>query len=195
MFARVPLLDQLSEKDRMFAVEEFYRAREGRMGPLWANHSHTERTANLQHHHARRRSERRGGARRQMQMGASMFTETTAQSRDATLAAALDLADTTSCDDPLATNTGQPPPCAYSCEQLKDEYFPGAQSQPTRCFLFDPSSNTWPEQGGQGGELLDMRQQRFEVHAYVSREDGATPPASGVSFAVGEGRVCQNVTV
>ena len=68
-------------------------------------------------------------------------------------------------DDPLATNTGQPTPCTYDCADLQWEYFPAPQSQTTRCFLFDPATDTWPEVGGQGAELLSMREQRFETHA------------------------------
>ena len=38
----------------------------------------------------------------------------------ASLVAVLDQPDST-CDDPLATNTGQPPPCTYDCADLQRE--------------------------------------------------------------------------
>ena len=38
-------------------------------------------------------------------------------------------------------------------------------------------------------------QQRFETHTYISREAGTNPPPSGLSFTMGEGRVCRNVTI
>ena len=110
------------------------------------------------------------------------------------LVAVLDPPDST-CDDPLATNAGQPTPCAYDCADLQREYFPEPQSQTTRCFLFDPATETWPEVGGQGAELLSMRQQRFETHTYIGREAGTNPPSSGLSFTMGEGRVCWDVTI
>ena len=40
-----------------------------------------------------------------------------------------------------------------------------------------------------------MREQRFEPHTYVSREDGTDPPPAGISFSIGAGRVCKNVTI
>merc|ERR1711960_108749 len=99
------------------------------------------------------------------------------------------------CDDPLAANAGSAPPCTFDCADLQREYFPAPQSQTTRCFLFDPATETWPEVGGQGAELLSMREQRFETHTYISREEGTNPPSSGLSFMMGEGRACRNVTV
>eukprot|EP01047_Picozoa_sp_COSAG01_P111459 COSAG01_NODE_40241_length_466_cov_0.702997_1_plen_101_part_10 len=40
-----------------------------------------------------------------------------------------------------------------------------------------------------------MRQQRLETHTYISREGGTNPPASGLSFTMGEGRECREVTI
>merc|ERR1711969_5083 len=129
-----------------------------------------------------------------MVTGAPVWAGATEQDKRTGLVAVLDPVGST-CDDPLANNEGRPPPCAYDCADLVQEYFPAPQSQTTRCFLFDPATETWPEVGGQGDELLSMRQQRYETHTYVGREAGTNPPASGISFAIGEGRVCRNITV
>merc|ERR1711969_401071 len=129
-----------------------------------------------------------------MVTGAPVWAGATAQERDDSLAAVLEPPSST-CDDPLATNSDQPQPCTYDCNDLINGYFPQPQSQTTRCFLFDPASNTWPEVGGEGAELLSMREQRFETHTYVSREDGTNPPAAGISFSIGAGRVCKNITI
>ena len=128
-------------------------------------------------------------------MGASKFAGASEQEMDSNLAAVLDPAGLT-CLDALAANTGRPLPCTYDdCSALRNEYFPEPQSQTTRCFLFDPDSDTWPEVGGERAELLRMRQQRLETHTYVSREDGTNPPPAGNSFSVGVGRVCKNITI
>ena len=153
--------------------------------------SHAERTANLQRHHASRRSERR---RAQAMLGTNLFADATAEEKESSLVDVINPPDST-CDDPLATNTGQPTPCTYDCADLQREYFPEPQSQTTRCFLFDPSTETWPEVGGEGAELLSLREQRFETHTYISVEDGTNPPPSGLSFTMGEGRVCRDVTI
>jgi hypothetical protein len=154
---------------------------------MWANHSHDERAADLRQHLSQRRAERRRERRLQVR------DELSEQGMDSSVVDVLDPAGAL-CDDALATNVGQAPPCAYDCGTLRDAYFPASSEPPARCFLFDPASNTWPEEGGQGDELLSLRQQRFETHAYISREDGTDPPASGLSFTMGEGRTCQNVT-
>eukprot|EP01045_Picozoa_sp_COSAG04_P008550 COSAG04_NODE_476_length_13722_cov_16.614707_5_plen_371_part_00 len=169
-------------------VKDFQRLRSA--GPIWANHSREERTANLRLHLDRRRNARR---RRLQRPGAS--ADSSAQARDSILASVLDYSAGSTCDDPLATNTGRALPCTYDCADLRQAYFPQPQTQATRCFLFDPATETWPEVGGQGAELLSMRQQRFETHTYVSREDGTNPPPSGLSFTMGEGRECRNVTI
>ena len=183
--------EPMPEEEMQTSFQRFLDARGGRFEPIWANHSHAERTANLQQHHASRRSERR---RAQAMLGTNLFADATAEERDSSLIAVLGPPDST-CSDPLATNAGQPTPCIYDCADLQREYFPAPQSQTTRCFLFDPVTETWPEAGGQGAELLSMRQQRFETHTYISVEDGTNPPSSGLSFTMGEGRVCRNVTI
>merc|ERR1711969_130534 len=129
-----------------------------------------------------------------MVTGAPVWAGATEQDKRTGLVAVLDPVGST-CDDPLANNEGRPPPCTYDCADLRQEYFPAPQSQTTRCFLFDPATSTWPEVGGQGAELLSMREQRFETHTYIGREAGANPPSSGLSFTMGEGRVCRNVTI
>eukprot|EP01045_Picozoa_sp_COSAG04_P005864 COSAG04_NODE_279_length_18210_cov_5.657225_1_plen_1569_part_10 len=164
--------------------------------PIWANHTLAERTTNLQRYYADRQSARRR-AQSPWAEPHSGWSGSSAQERQSSLTVALDPTGSPSstCDDPLAVNTDQSLPCAYDCQDLQQEYFPAPQSQTTRCFLFDPNSNTWPEAGGEGAELLGMRKQRFETHTYISREAGTNSPPSGLSFTMGEGRVCQNVTV
>eukprot|EP01045_Picozoa_sp_COSAG04_P015503 COSAG04_NODE_1228_length_7680_cov_39.722200_1_plen_487_part_10 len=180
--------EEMSEEEMAASFEAFLRARGGRMEPVWANHSHAERTANLQgHHNANRR-------RTQAMMGTNLFADTSEQAKRMSLAAVLESSGST-CDDPLANNAGRPPPCTYDCADLQQEYFPEPQSQTTRCFLFDPATETWPEVGGQGQELHSLRQQRFETHTYIGREVGTDPASSGLSFTMGEGRVCRNVTI
>ena len=118
-------------------------------------------------------------------MGASLFSDASTEEKELSVVAVLDSLASV-CDDPLATNAGRSPPCTYDCAVLIQEYFPEPQSQTTRCFLFDPDTETWPEVGGQGGEILSMREQRFETHTYISREAGTNPPSSGLSFTMGE---------
>eukprot|EP01045_Picozoa_sp_COSAG04_P003609 COSAG04_NODE_148_length_22826_cov_11.360026_4_plen_2104_part_00 len=160
--------------------------------PTWASHSHAERTAQLRLNLGQRgkqyRAERRAAHRRmQGKWGGS-----SAAAKDASVIELLQPSASVNCDDALATNRGQPAPCAYDCQDLKREYFPDEES---RCFLFDPASGTWPESGGQGAELLSMRQQRLETETFVSLTDGTNPPADGVSFTVGAGRECREVEI
>eukprot|EP01045_Picozoa_sp_COSAG04_P015552 COSAG04_NODE_1236_length_7618_cov_4.893470_1_plen_454_part_10 len=161
------------------------------LGPFWANHSHAERTEqlrlNLGGRGKRYRAERR--ARRRRMQG--KWADSSDAAKDASVIDRLGPA-ATGCDDPLATNAGAAAPCAYDCEVLQREYFPGEES---RCFLYDPSSGTWPEIGGQGAELLSMRKERLETYSFVSKEDGTNPPAEGVSFTIGVGRECREVTI
>jgi|EP01046_Picozoa_sp_COSAG06_P014344 predicted outer membrane repeat protein len=144
---------------------------DGASRPHWVVHpeSHEERTAHLLRH-----VDKKG---RRLQ-------------DDGNLAAALLDGDdgTIGCTDPLASNDGAlGTSCTYSCAALEQEYFPG---QPARCFLYDPSTQTWP------AELLAMRQQRLEVHTYIDQVAGANPAAdTALAFTVGSGRSCQNVTI
>ena len=116
------------------------------------------------------------------------------QDRDASLAAVLDPSSST-CEDPLAANVYGGLPCTYTCEALCAEYFPGAQPQATRCFLYDPTAAAWPEiDGQQSSELLGMRKQRFDTHTYISEAD-FTASSGAVQFTVGTGRECRNVTI
>eukprot|EP01045_Picozoa_sp_COSAG04_P020661 COSAG04_NODE_2139_length_4717_cov_1.826981_1_plen_493_part_00 len=185
----LPAGETMTEEGLDESVGDYMRVKNGRLTPVWENHTAAERTANLRLHGAERRR------RRLQTMSGTNVAKGTPQERGSRLVAVLEQPDS-ACGDPLATNTGQPPPCTYSCADLIEEYFPEPQSQTTRCFLFDPASDTWPEVGGQNDELLRMRQQRFETHTYVSREDGADPSsADEISFAIGAGRVCRNVTI
>jgi len=185
--------EPMSEEEMEASFENYLRAKGGRLQPIWANHSRAERAANLQWHHSERQSERR-----RTQMGGIMgqlFAGENQTMKDGNLVAELNLTPGSICDDSLATNTGDEARCTYDCADLQNEYFPEPHVQTTRCFLFDPDTSTWPEAGGQGDELLSLREQRFETHTYISREAGTNPPPSGLSFTMGEGRVCQNVTI
>ena len=54
----MPFSDGMSAEDKTNTIEGYLRARGGRTGPIWENHTHAERTANLHRHHSRRRMER-----------------------------------------------------------------------------------------------------------------------------------------
>ena len=54
--------EPMSEAEVAASFETFLRARGGRLEPMWANHSHAERTANLQEHHASQMARRRMSA-------------------------------------------------------------------------------------------------------------------------------------
>ena len=130
---------KMSEEEMAASFQRFLDARGGRIEPLWANHSHAERTANLQFHHAKRQSARRRAQseRRRTQLGVSLFQGDSEETKRTNTITALEPASST-CDDPLATNVGTASPCTYDCADLQQEYFPEPQSQTTRCFLFDP---------------------------------------------------------
>eukprot|EP01045_Picozoa_sp_COSAG04_P009420 COSAG04_NODE_543_length_12846_cov_7.281556_5_plen_509_part_00 len=163
------------------------------LGPFWINHSHAERTEQLRLNLGERGKRYRAERSAQRRRTQGKWADSSEAAKDASVIERLDgRAGAASCDDPLATNTGAATPCAYDCEQLQQEYFPGDES---RCFLFEPSSGTWPEQGGQGDELLSMRKQRLEMQTFVSKEDGTNPPAAGVPFTIGVGRECREVTI
>ena len=50
----MPFSDGMSDGEKENVVEGYLRARGGRTGPIWENHTHAERTANLHRHHSRR---------------------------------------------------------------------------------------------------------------------------------------------
>ena len=77
------------------------------------------------------------------------------------------------CTDAAADNAGAAQElCRYSCAKLKELFLPGAPPAKTRCFLYDPVSQTWPEsaptEDGQmadgSSELLSMRMQTQDWH-------------------------------
>ena len=76
MLPQSPGDEPMTEADTAASFEAFLRARGGRLEPMWANHSHAERTANLQQHHASRRSERR---RAQAMLGTNLFADASAE--------------------------------------------------------------------------------------------------------------------
>ena len=118
--------EPMPEAEMAASFEAFLRARGGRLEPMWANHSHAERTANLQRHHASRRSERR---RAQAMLGTNLFADASAEEKESNLAAVLDQPEST-CDDPLATNTGQPTPCAYAAPICSESTSPRRRARP-----------------------------------------------------------------
>lgn len=79
----------------------------------------------------------------------------------------------TDCMDAAADNAGAAQElCRYSCAKLKALFLPGAPPAKTRCFLYDPVSQTWPESAptedghvaGSSSELLSMRMQTQDWH-------------------------------
>ena len=147
--------------------------------PAWTSQTYEERTAHLLRHV----DKKKGGRRLQWK-----WQGDGTQARDGSLAAAISPDAGLGCADPLASNVGAVgASCTYNCAALKQEYFPG---QPARCFLYDPSTQTWP------ADLLAMRQSRLETHAYISQAEGTNPTAgAALTFTVGSGRSCQNVTI
>ena len=184
----------MSEDEMAASFQAYLKARGGRIEPMWSNHSRAERTANLRHHHANRRSIKTARRLQAYAQAQPSWSGSSAQEKQSNLSIAVRPV-TSICEDQLASNTGDPVPCTYNCEVLQAEYFPQPQNQTTRCFLFDPATSTWPETSGQHSELLSMRQQRFETHTYISSEAGMNPPPSGLSFTMGQGRQCRNVTM
>jgi hypothetical protein len=146
----------------------------------WADQSPAEHTQQLQLHLGERgkryRAQRRANQPRRMQASA--------QETDARVAAYLNDTGPVSCTDPVASNTGAAGGCAYDCQTLQNEFFPAGEE--SRCFIYDSAAATWPD------ELLNLRQRYIYVDTFLSSEN---PPDDGVSFNVGEGRQCRNVTV
>ena len=93
--------EPLSEEETAASFEAFLEARGGRFAPIWENHTHAERTANLQHHAPLRSERRRAQA---TTAGTNLFADATAEEKESSLVAMLDPVDV-ACDDPLATNT------------------------------------------------------------------------------------------
>lgn len=119
------------------------------------------------------------------------------------------------CTDPLATNfqdSSVAEACQYRCEELQEHYFPGLAS---RCFLYNLDAGRWEEtataglrdrthlpggrpfplfQGGldSGDHLLELKQTSLDWHTFLE-PDGVENLA--VSFVMGNGRTCTNVTV
>ena len=182
----LPSEETVSEAEADAHFDEYLSSPHAYTEPIWTNHSHAERTDNLRNYYGLR------SERRRLQPWARKWDpDSPQQGKDANVMAVLDR-PASACEDPLATSVDQAQAsCTYDCETLRNEYFPDAQ-QTTRCFLFDASTETWPEQGGQRDELLSMRQQRRDVYTYVE----PTPnPAGDVLFSVGKGRICRNVTI
>eukprot|EP01046_Picozoa_sp_COSAG06_P017088 COSAG06_NODE_1150_length_10499_cov_45.337115_1_plen_1808_part_00 len=178
------------EGDAREAAEQMLQ---GAAASPWADHSPSERNQQLRLHLGERgkryRAERRAGQQRRMQVQTG--TAAGAQERDASIATYLNddtapVTEAVSCTDPLASNNGEPGGCRYDCGTLQDEFFPAGEE--SRCFIYDTATGTWPD------ELLNMRQQYLDVYSFLHNETGTNPPDEGVSFVVGEGRLCRNVT-
>jgi hypothetical protein len=150
--------------------------------PQWTGQSHEERTAHLLRH-AGKHTDITNKRRLQWQWEGSGT-----QVRDDSLVAAAGGSELHGCTDPLSSNNGAAETsCAYDCTTLQQELFPGL---PSRCFIYDTSTQTWP------AELLDMRQQRLETHAFVDQGAGTNlAPGAALVFTVGTGRSCRNVTI
>lgn len=178
------------EADAREAAEQMLQ---GAAASPWADHSPSERNQQLRLHLGERgkryRAERRAGQQRRMQVQTG--TAAGAQERDASIATYFNddtapVTEAVSCTDPLAANNGEPGGCRYDCGTLQDEFFPAGEE--SRCFIYDTATGTWPD------ELLNMRQQYLDVYSFLHNEAGTNPPDEGVSFVVGEGRLCRNVT-
>ena len=75
------------------------------------------------------------------------------------------------CDDALASGTGEDGSCLYECSALSEYYFP--EQDMVRCFMFDEATGSWP------AELLDLKRERLDVYTYESTDvDG------GIAFTV-----------
>ena len=107
---------EVSEEEMAGSFQRFLDARGGRFEPIWANHSHAERTANLRQHRAKRQSERR---RAQSLLGSNLFADTSEEAKDSGLVAVLD-APSSTCDDLLASNVGRLAPCTYDCREYSN---------------------------------------------------------------------------
>jgi len=107
---------EVSEEEMAGSFQRFLDARGGRFEPIWANHSHAERTANLRQHRSKRQSERR---RAQAISGSNLFVDASAAEKSDSLVAVLD-APSSTCDDPLASNVGRAPSCTYDCREYSN---------------------------------------------------------------------------
>jgi hypothetical protein len=94
----------------------------------WQNQSHAERDAHVTNKWSVRTSM---AANRRLLQGAREHSEIIQRMR----------APTASCDDALATNTGQRGICYYDCQVLQQHYFP---SEDSHCFLYDTATGDWP---------------------------------------------------
>jgi hypothetical protein len=83
------------------------------------------------------------------------------------------------CTDEVAENTGTAQLCHYTCATLKARLLPNAPLTKTRCFIYDPVSETWPEStagpnAGEMADLLSMRLQTQDWHtckSYLARSE------------------------
>lgn len=103
---------------------------------------------------------------------------------DAALAAALLVdVDPQHCSDTLATNEGAAQACTYECDTLAQYYGLSSSSAPT-CYIRGATS--WPS------ELTDQIRSTQDWFYFLPEQ---TNPAEPMTFDVGNGRSCVNVTV
>jgi hypothetical protein len=87
------------------------------------------------------------------------------------------------CHDGMASNTGQRAECVYDCGRLTRHYFGKQLSAKTQCFVYDNKKQAWPE------ALTRLKKKRTDWEVYASGK------GEDLSFVVGGGRNCRNVTI
>lgn len=96
----------------------------------------------------------------------------------------------------VADNFGSAAGCAYSCATLQARYFPGEES---RCFLFgDTSVQLEPESSPNAGwptELIALKKSRLDWNPLSSQVEENSAQRYGISFTVGDGIQCTNITI
>jgi hypothetical protein len=106
------------------------------------------------------------------------------------------------CTDPLAVDNQPPghaaPDCTYDCEQLNQHYFGDDSTRTTRCFIYERASpaGSWPIEGNWPQALMDMKSTILDWWPLAPDSLWADPPdgTNPVTFVVGAGRQCRNVT-
>lgn len=99
------------------------------------------------------------------------------------------------CHDALAENNGEVGVCSYSCATLEQHFFPpgGPLGPMAHCFLYNAQTRLWSDSAG-GPDLMTRKKTSMEWFEFLP----PTPAAQGgppLSFTIGDGPVCRNVTV
>lgn len=145
--------------------------------PTWTTHSDKERTSHLLRHVTERR---KGGRRLQYVWDSSDGLPTRNDSWIHDLVAAFDHGSSSTCIDPLASNTGAGSSCLYDCDALRQAYSFG---EPSRCFIYDPSTRSWPL------ELLELRQRTLHNTITIPNDEswviqGNIDPETGLPVSL-----------